>query len=254
MIGTTWLAYFEGNVREDRAPALGLYAEVPGDVRTALAVSLGRFQLGEAAGGRIHGEIATHPDPALDPATRRAVQLYIEEEWRHSRELAMLVTGLGGRLQTAHWTNGAFTACRRLLGLRTKMMTLAIAEVIGITYYRGLADGLGSRALSTALRRIAGEESRHLDFQADFFDRALRLQPTRWRGAYRALLGALMLAILTAALVTLLLDHGRVLRRAGISPRALVTGCWRELASRRFLRAGRVAAAPRPGYELQHER
>jgi hypothetical protein len=250
MFGSTWLAYFEGNARDDRAPALGLYAEVAPDLRALLAVSLGRFQLGESAGGRIHEEVATHPDPALDPPTRRAVQLYIEEEWRHARELALLITGLGGKLQQRHWTNGAFTACRRLLGLRTKMMTLAIAEVIGIVYYRGLARGVGSPALATALCRIAGEESQHLDFQAAFFDRALDLTPRWWRSCYRFLLRGLMIAILTAALLALLLDHHALLKRAGIGVRALVRNSWRELSGRRFLVPGRLAAAPRPGYAL----
>ncbi len=54
MIGDTWLAYFEGNARADRAPAGTLWAEVPMALRAPLARSLGRFQLGEAAGGRIH--------------------------------------------------------------------------------------------------------------------------------------------------------------------------------------------------------
>lgn len=254
MFGSTWLAYFEGNVRDDRAPGLSLYAEVAAELRAPLAVSLGRFQLGESAGGKIHEEIASHPDPALDSPTRRAVQLYIEEEWRHSRELAMIVTALGGKLQSAHWTNGAFTACRRLLGLRTKMMTLAIAEVVGIVYYRGLASGVGSRALAASLRRIADEESQHLDFQAAFFDRAVALQPAVWRGVYRLLLRGLMVAILAAALVTLLLDHGAVLRRAGIGARTFLSGSWHELSSRRFLVAGRVAATPRARYVLLHER
>ena len=118
MIGTTWLGYFEGNQRADRAPAPGLLAQVPRELVAPLAVSLGRFQLGEAAGGRLHEEIATHPDASLDPPLRRSVQLYVEEEWRHSRELALIIGSLGGELQSAHWTNGAFTACRVALPRR----------------------------------------------------------------------------------------------------------------------------------------
>jgi len=176
------------------------------------------------------------------------VQLYIEEEWRHARELALLVHGLGGALQTEHWTNGAFTACRRLLGLRTKMMTLAIAEVVGIVYYRALAQGVGSAALATSLRRIANEESRHLDFQAAFFDRAVDLTPRALRSPYRWLLRGLMLAVLTAALIVLLLDHGRLLRSIGATPRALTRAAWRELSGRRFLSANRLAALAQPRY------
>lgn len=235
MFGTTWLAYFEANARRDRAPANTLCAEVPLDLRAPLACSLGRFQLGESAGGKIHGEMPTHPDRALDGGTRRAIQLYIEEEWRHARELALVIRALGGELQTAHWTNGAFTACRRILGLRTKMMTLAIAEVIGIVYYRALASGVGSPALATSLRRIANEESLHLDFQAAFFDHALSLAPALLRTPYRWLLRALMFAILAAALGVLLLDHGKLLRRAGSRAPELMRASFRELSERRFL-------------------
>ena len=115
------------------------------------------------------------------------------------------------------------------------MMTLAIAEVIGIVYYRALADGLGSPALATALRRIASEESRHLDFQAAFFELAIARQPAFWRTPYRWLLRVQMLAILTAALGVLLLDHGALLRRAGATRRALTRGAWRQLKARKFL-------------------
>ena len=235
MFGTTWLAYFEGNARSDRAPGAGLCDEVPAALRARLAVSLGRFQLGESAGGRIHQEIPAERDRALDAPARRSIQLYIEEEWRHSRELAMLITGLGGKLQHTHWTNGAFTACRRLLGLRTKMMTLAIAEVIGIVYYRALASGIGSDALAVALRRIANEESRHLDFQAAFFERAVLTGPRLWRGPYRFLLRCLMQAILIAAFAVLWLDHARILRAAGAERGALWAQSWRELRQHRLL-------------------
>ncbi len=235
MIGTIWLAYFEGNARRDCVAVPSLCGEVPPMLRAPLSLSLGRFQLGEAAGGKLHDDMPTHPDPVLDAATRRAVQLYIEEEWRHARELASIIHVLGGELQTAHWTNGAFTACRRLLGLRTKMLTLAVAEVVGIVYYRALASGVGSPALAVALRRIADEESHHLDFQAAFFQRALARLPKGLRTPYRWLLRSIMFAILAAALLVLLLDHGRVLREVRASAHGVVSASWRELASRRFL-------------------
>jgi len=51
-----------------------------------------------------------------------------------------------------------------------------------------------------------------------------------------------MLAIFGAALLVLLLDHGRLLRRAGATPQGLVESSWRQLSSRRFLEAGRTVA------------
>lgn len=254
MFGTTWLGYFEGNARRDCAPRATLCAEVAAELRAPLARSLGRFQLGESAGGKLHEEVQAHPDPVLDDGTRRSVQLYIEEEWRHARELSLVIGALGGELQTTHWTNGAFTACRRILGLRTKMMTLAIAEVIGIVYYRALASGVGSPSLAVSLERIANEESRHLDFQAGFFDRAVELAPARLRTPYRWLLRGAMFAILVAAFAVLWLDHGRLLRRAGARASALARAAWRELGDRRFLEASRLAVSPKPRYAWLHER
>jgi hypothetical protein len=233
MLGESWLNYFESNQRNDCPPGQALYQEVPAELRAPLVASLGRFQLGESAGGRIHGEVNAHPDPVLDAAWRRSIQLYIEEEWRHARELGMVIEILGGELQTAHWTNGAFTACRRVLGLRTKMLTLAIAEVVGIVYYRALARGVGSPELATSLERIASEEGKHLDFQAAFFERAVARSPLRV--GYRAFLGLQMLGIFIAALGVLLVDHGRVLRAVGARPGSLLRSAWRELHERRFL-------------------
>ena len=54
MIGTTWLAYFEGNARRDCAPAAALCARGAARAAGAVGASLGRFQLGESAGGKIH--------------------------------------------------------------------------------------------------------------------------------------------------------------------------------------------------------
>lgn len=235
MFGHTWLAYFQANARRDCAPAPGLCSEVPAALRGPLAVSLGRFQLGESAGGRIHEEMNGDCDATLDAKARLSIQFYIEEEWRHARELALVIAALGGELQHAHWTNGAFTACRRLLGLRTKMMTLAIAEVVGIVYYRALARGIGSPALATSLERIADEESEHLDFQAAFFEHAIALCPAALRVPYRWLLQAQMLAIFAAALAVLLLDHGQVLRAARTRYARVVSSAWKELRGRHFL-------------------
>jgi hypothetical protein len=58
----------------------------------------------------------------------------------------------------------------------------------------------------------------------------------------------MMFAILGAALLVLLLDHGRVLRCAGAHAKALVAASWRELSSRHFLEAARLCALAKPRY------
>jgi hypothetical protein len=249
MLDTIWLRYFEGNVRTEQAPAATLYDEVPSALRAPLVASLGRFQLGESAGGRLHGDVQRCRDSALNSALRRAVQLYIEEEWRHGRELAAMIRLLGGQTQRAHWSVAAFTACRRLLGLRIKMLTLAVAEVVGIIYYRALAVGVGSPSLAKALQLIVAEESRHLDFQAAFFARVVRLTPRPCRTPYRWLLRVVMFALLALALLVLVIDHGDVLRRIGVRTRSLVVASCAELKARSFLYSSNESDAARPAGE-----
>ncbi len=250
MFGDQWQAYFESNTRTDRAWTCDIRHEVPPELRRALIDSLAHFQLGEAAGGRIHSEITVHPDPALDHGARRAIQLYIEEEWRHSRELASIIHALGGDIQTRHWTNDAFTIARRILGLRTKLITLAVGEVVGIVYYRALARGAGSPTLAQALTLIADEEAEHLNFQAAFFAHAVDLSPPALRGANRLLLQVLLFGILTCALATLWIDHGPLLRRLDISARAFTRKALHELRKRKFLASG----AHTPRTEQAHGR
>jgi hypothetical protein len=123
------------------------------------------------------------------------------------------------------------------------MMTLAIAEVVGIVYYRALARGLDSPALALSLERIANEEALHLDFQAAYFERVVAVTAWPLRAAHRLLLRALMLAILSLAVAVLWADHGALLRRAGVRLAQVIGRSWHELRSREFLASARMLPA-----------
>src|SRR5687767_15203009 len=99
--------HFQRNRRPPAGTDPAIARQLDPVLKALVVRSLQSFQLGEAAGGRIHHEVMVQPDPALDAVTRLSIKLYVEEEWRHARELALLLEALGAPLIRAHWTNGA---------------------------------------------------------------------------------------------------------------------------------------------------
>jgi len=233
MNSDAWLNYFSNNQRADSlVPRTCGEALLP-PVRAELASSLARFQLGEASGGRIAQEVETVYDVALDPASRRAIQLYVAEEGRHARELLQLLLALGGKPVDTHWSSDWFRRIRRCLGLRTKLLTMAAAEVVGIAYYGAVRDAVACAVTQRVLGVIAREEKRHLDFQAEWFARAIARAPLLWRPILVGWIALRFGVILFAAVLSVTLDHGRVLRAAGVGPWAYMRACYAEIAARR---------------------
>ncbi len=228
-----FLEHFSRNRRSARPTPAGIEAEIEPGLRALLVHSLQSFQLGEAAGGRIHEQVLVQRDPALDPSTRRSIQLYVEEEWRHARELELVLEALGATVIQKHWSNAAFTYCRRLFGFRVKLLTMATAEIVGIVYYRALATGAGSPSLALVLSGIAADEEHHLDFQAEWFAHVLGLVPRWWRPLYALYLALVFGVILVAALLSVWFEHQNLLRRVGLRFGALVEQSLHEVALRR---------------------
>jgi len=233
MNSEAWLSYFSNNQRPDCVPKTPCSAALPTDVRLTLAQSIARFQLGEASGGRIAHEVETARDAGLDAPSRRAIQLYVLEEGRHARELFLLLRALGGQALSQHWSSDWFRRVRRCLGLRTKLLTMAAAEVVGIAYYSALRDRVPCATVRATLSMIAREEQRHLDFQADWFARAIARTPRLWRSAVAAGIALRFGLILGAAVLSVLIDHRRALQAVGVRPSAYLKACWLELCDRR---------------------
>jgi len=233
MNSEAWLAYFSNNQRADTVPSGPCGAALAPGFRAELAHSLARFQLGEASGGRIAREVETARDCGLDAASRRAIQLYVLEEGRHARELYLLLRALGGQALTKHWSSDWFRRVRRCLGLRTKMLTMAAAEVVGIVYYSALRDRVPCVIVCDTLTVIAREEKRHLDFQAEWFARAIARTPRPWRALLLASVGLRFGLIVSAAVLSLLVDHRRVLSALGVGRLDYVRACLRTVGERR---------------------
>jgi hypothetical protein len=228
-----WQRYFERN-RDRDSPGVGSMDALSPPVRAALIRSLGRFYLGASSEGRLAKEAEASDDPALDDAMRASIALYVREEGRHARELAGALRALGAPLPRRHWSESLFRRGRRLLGLRTKMMVIVAAEIVGVVFYRLLADHVPP--VARMARAIARDEERHLEFQIDYFSRVLgRNLATRLAGGALATTG--LFALVCCAVSVFVVDHAPLLAALGVRRSEIVRRC-AAITSRSFAARG----------------
>ena len=217
-----WQTHFEANLgRPDPHPEAGLPI-FPLDTasRNALAGSLAVFQLGESGEGRIAHEIDRCRLPGINDAYRRSLKLFVGEEGRHGRLLGHVVRSLGGRLIEKNWTASLFVFFRRLLGVRLKLLVLLAAEIVSMNVYTAFARALPPGFVRGTLRAIRADEVAHLRFHAEFF----RQQLKRGGPLLSLLFPLVWIATVSAALGSVLLDHGANMRRLGIPRARIVAG------------------------------
>jgi hypothetical protein len=200
---------------------------VPEGAREAVAAALARFQAGETGEGRIAHEIYRFDGAGVDDDYRRALVLFVREEGRHARILGELTRVLGGETLGATKSQAVFTGVRRLAGVRTKLLALLVAEVVGIGFYGMLAERLGDGSVKDALREICADEQAHLFFHSDFF----RAQREDARGAWLFRLAWWPLVTGTCAL--LIFVERETLQALGVPKREL---------ARRYSRLAREVA------------
>ncbi|MEU7136067.1 ferritin-like domain-containing protein [Streptomyces sp. NPDC046261] len=172
--------------------------------------SLQRFQVGENGDG---ANLIGKADGAGDADYAEAVRLFVAEERNHARLLALLLAAGGQPTIDTCWSDRVFVRLRRLLGLRMELMTLMVAELVAVRYYRAVRDGCGDPLVSDVAARILADEERHIPFHcrrlrasvAELPGRPLRrLTMTGWRG------------LVLGATVFVALDHGPALGRLGV--------------------------------------
>ncbi|MFT3840963.1 MAG: ferritin-like domain-containing protein [Myxococcaceae bacterium] len=213
MIWSDYLRHFEQNARRP-LPEVRPESLEPVKAR-ALARSLARFQLGEAGEGRIAHQIDTAQLPAIDDDYRAALKLFVREEGRHGRVLALIVNALGGRLLEKQWTERLFVRARRMVGIRFKLLVLLAAEVIGIAFYGALARKVPG-TWAKALEQLCADEEVHLEFHCHFFAQQPGFGGWLLRAAWRPLGWAAALTVLADHRSTLkALDVRGVLRSMG---------------------------------------
>jgi hypothetical protein len=222
----TVLAGLAAKAGRPRPPVPARIDDVPEALRGPLVCVLQRFQLGEAGEGRVAGEARATTDPAFDDALREATTLYVREEGRHAAILAQVLAALGASTVKRATSEVLFRHGRRLLGLRTKMLVIACAEVVGVAIYMRIRDGVPSPAIARAADDILSDELTHLDFQSLLFARIIADHGALATLAAPAIAAAYA-AVLTAATLLVAGQHRVALHRLGTTPSAFALHCAR---------------------------
>jgi hypothetical protein len=207
-----WVDHFEQNVsvhaHTDATIDFDGNCTVPEAVRRPLIASVRRFQLGETGDGR---QLLGKAAKAGDPEYLRAAELFVAEEQQHAALLLRLLGYLGGKPISRHWSDAVFVRLRRLLGLRTELMVLTVAEVVALSYYGGLADRAPDPVVRAVAARIVADEHPHVRFQRQ----RLRVGFADSGFPMRLLALVLWWVVAVGATTVVAVDHGGLLDAIG---------------------------------------
>lgn len=228
-----WTRHFEDERERRRAQGDPDWAR-GAVLHRAVWAGVQRFQVGEDGDG---ANLVAKAEQAGDADYARAVRLFVAEEQNHARLLARLLAAGGRPTLSGHWSDTVFVRLRRLLGLRTELLVLMIAEVVALRYYRALRDGTDDALTSEVAGRILADERRHVPFHCERLHDSLAELPAVTRRPVLALWRLLLLA----ATVVVAVDHGAGLRRLGVGRRRFATDVMASSAE-----VVRAVLAPRP--------
>lgn len=213
-----WLLYFEEN--KSVRPLIRLHKPIglADSLRLPLLKSLQRFQIGETGDGK---HLRKYASRIGDSVYEKCVDMFIKEEQAHAQILAQVITAIDGELLTWHWTDIAFIALRRVLGLKTELFILLIAEIIGKTFYKCVAKNVGEEVVRNIFSLIVLDEIAHLQFHSEFLHSQLKHYP-EWA---KSLVRDVWFLIFFAACIVFVADHKKTLIALGSSPRVFIREC-----------------------------
>lgn len=242
MDSAAWLAWFRAN-RSRKTPEIpARIDDLPAWMRAPLVASLQRFQIGETGEGTVATQLAASSDPAIDETVVECVRLWIREEGRHARELADLLRALDAEPLRRDVSQWLFKTARRALGVRTKLATIFVAEVVGLVFYGLVRDRVPSRAIRDLAGALHDDERAHLDFLVALLRTMIATRASWARPMIAAQLAVTTAAALLGAVVTLSIDQRAclaVLGSGGVSFGASCMG-----ATFDALRASHSGSAP----------
>jgi hypothetical protein len=211
MKSSYWKSLFAARATRPDLPYRDDAPQLPPVERELIAASIQQFQLGEGADGSgLRRRAAQSALAKADPDFIPSLQLFIQEEQRHSRDLGRFLDREGIPRLKRHWVDGVFRRVRRLAGLELCLTVLVTAEIIAVPYYTGLAAATTSPLLQAICRQILADEADHLLYQAFNLSR-LRMARRSWR---RCEMTACWM-FLRGTLMVVWRGHGRVLRAGG---------------------------------------
>jgi len=213
-----WLSYFIGNqqVRNDFVVADKL--DLATDLSKPLIKSWQRFQIGESGEGK---HLLKYAAATNDNVYQQCIALFIKEEQGHALLLSQTIKAAGGTLLQGHWSAALFTAIRRMLGLKTEIFILLIAEIIGKCFYKTCADHLDNKKAKDIFALIVMDEIFHLEFHSSF----MRTTMKRHSAVLRQTVYYLWTALFFAASLVFILDHHSALKALKVSPHAFFKDC-----------------------------
>jgi len=204
-----WLRYFQTNQTQRALIEWSHGVQPEHGLRGPLIRSLQKFQVGESGEGN---HLKAGARKTGDPAYSRAIELFIAEEQEHARMLEQIILALDGSLIKNHWSDRAFIALRRLMGLKMELMVLLIAEMIAKRYYRALDEGTQDPVLRAAFGQIRRDEEGHIAFHLDTLNRTFG----RWPWWLRALVYSAWQWMFRIVSALVAIDHRHVLHAVGV--------------------------------------
>jgi hypothetical protein len=235
-----WLSYFQDNKQARIEISFPRELDISPAVRTPLIRSLQRFQIGETGEGKHLKKYAT---TTKDSTYEECIDLFIKEEQYHARVLAQMIQSMDGMLLSWHWSDLAFIVLRRMLGLKTELFILLIAEIIGKCFYRACADKLENRLLSDSFSLIVLDEIGHLEFHSSFLHEQMKAFPV-W---VRQIVHYIWSMMFFTACIVFVADHKRTLNALNVMPKDFITDCsntFHRAATRALHVEGALQSAP----------
>lgn len=231
---SSWLEYFQQNRANKTSIDFPENIVLPSELRAPLLHSLQRFQIGETGEGK---HLRSYAKYMKDETYEQCIDLFVKEEQSHARILAAMIGALDGTLLTSHWTDLAFIALRRMMGLKTELFILLIAEVIGKCFYLLCARSIPHERMSNAFSIIVLDEIAHLRFHALALNVQLKAEPR----CFRVIILKLWTMLFLAACLVFVWDHARTLAALHTNKEDFSKACIKE-----FNRAAAIALALEP--------
>jgi hypothetical protein len=207
-----WVSYFKLNrtkLASFNRDQLGSITKIE---RATISRSIATFQLGESSEGRHLLNAARkyalrHNEPALE----EAMKLFIAEEQRHARDLALFMSTQRMPLAGRQWTDTVFRTLRRLWNLEVSVTVLLTAELVARVYYKALKAATASALLQQICAQLLRDETAHVHFHTTLL---ASIRSTRPR-SLTLLQDACYRLFHHCTLLIVWIEHGNVLRSGG---------------------------------------
>jgi hypothetical protein len=213
-----WLLYFQHNRQSRVNINLSNAGSMPLANKSPLLRSLQRFQIGESGEGK---HLRKFAQLVNDPVYEECIDLFLKEEQYHALVLAQIIQSMNGTLLNWHWSDIAFIGLRRMLGLKTELFILLIAEIIGKCFYKTCAHSLENTQLSDTFALIVLDEIAHLEFHCEFLHDQLKLLPP----VVKRLCYYSWCLIFFSACLVFVSDHASTLKALKVQPRDFFNDC-----------------------------